>query len=166
MGGGSQGQCDSGVYRAAANAPRTGCIGRLEHGVLPLRATYRSALADGIDVALNSARPWRQPLQLCAPRHLSGPDPPSIEDNVAINLSHRTAKWSVGAACRPASLEQRLQDRDASRHRQQCDGGPRHVDHRASPHRQRAAGDMGGAPARLNAAPTDAHGDRLPGTRI
>ena len=74
----------------------------------------------------------------------------------------------VGAvpARRPDSPRERLQDRDAGRHRQQCDGGPRHLDHSVHPHPQRRgfAGDVGRssrAPQRpLHGA--QAHGEHLP----
>ncbi len=72
----------------------------------------------------------------------------------------------AGLARRPYPPRERLQDRDAGRHRQRCDGGPRHLDHSVHPHpgRRGFAGDVGGssrAPQRpLRRA--QAHGAQLP----
>ena len=60
-------------------------------------------------------------------------------------------------ACRPCSPRELLQDRDASRHRRQCDGRPRHVDHSVypHPHQRRLAGAIGGTAARCSGRCTE-----------
>ena len=77
-------------------------------------------------------------LQCAHDADLSGPlDLISIEDDVAIQTGayiQTTEMVGAAPARRPDSPRKRLQDRDASRHRQQCDGGPRQLDHSVHTH--------------------------------
>ena len=119
---------------------RIWCIGRLETMVLlPLRAMYRSAPLMAFALRQLGATVGDN-LQCAHDADLSGPlDLISIEDDVAISdrgLHPNDQVVGAAPARRPCSSRERLQDRDASRHRQQCDGGPRHLDHSVHPHPQ------------------------------
>ena len=149
---------------------RIWCIDRLENMVLvPLRAMYRSAPLMAFVLRQLGATVGEN-LQCAHDAELSGPlDLISIEGDVAISTGAyiQTTKWSGGRpACRAGSSREWLQDRDASRHRQQCDGGPRHLGHSVHPHPRRRglAGDLGRSSRApqwpLHAAET--HSDRLP----
>ena len=149
---------------------RVWCIGRLESMVLlPLRCDVSQRAAHGIRAAAARRDSGRQPSMRarCSSIRAPGLDLHRGRCRHPDRRLHPNDEM-VGAepARRPYSPRERLQDRDARRHRQQCDGGPRQLDHSVHPHPQRRgrAGDVGRssrAPQRpLHGA--EAHGERLP----
>ena len=146
---------------------RIWCIGRMENTVLlPLGAMYRSAPL--MAFVLRQLGALGQKLQ-CATMfsiRASGLTTP-IGDNVAFRPGLvQIRDGQPIPARRPGSPRKRLQNRDASRHRQQCDRGPRHLDHSVHPDPQRRGPERDvGRSARAPQRPlhgAKAHGGHLP----
>ena len=128
---------------------RTWCIGRLEDMVLlPLGTMYRSAplMAFVLRAARRDSGEQSPVRARCFPLRSPGfdlhrgrcrdPDRGLHPDDQVVRAA---------AACRPCSSWERLQNRDASRHRRKCDGRPRQLDHSVHSHSERRgfAGDVG-----------------------
>jgi hypothetical protein len=115
---------------------RTWCIRRMERSVLrPLGMLFRSA-----------------PLMAYALRRLGAILHRRRCSDTGGGLHSHLEVGGPGAAHRPHTSGERLEDRTASRRRQRRDGGPRQLDHAADsyPQRRRSRGDLGGSPGSIH----------------
>ena len=121
---------------------RIWCIGRLENMVLRHAAcALPQRSAHGICVAAAWCRRGQQPSvrTRCSPVRAAGfalDRRQCRHPDRRVHSNHELV--GTVPACRACSPRKRLQDRNASRHRQQCDGWPGELDHSVHPHsRQR-----------------------------